>query len=190
MRRVHGGSDELSPPTPGSFRKRVEQWPDPVVHHLTHHQCGGGAFDTFDVQNVPGHPIQIVGVLGCHVDEQVGDTAESVHLEHLGYRVQRRPDPVEFALRDVGEHVGLQRITQHSWIDPAFERTQRPGLVELAQPCLNGVAGQPCSFGYRHHGGAWIVGQCGQDSSVDPVGSVCAWQSANLPVIPTAKRGA
>lgn len=172
------------------LREGVEQWPHPVVHHFAHHQGRGGAFDALDVQDVPGDAIQIVGVPGRDVDEQVGDTAEAVHFEDLGYRVECGSDAVEFALGDVGEHVRLQRIPEDGRVDAAFERAQRPRLVELAQACLNSVAGQTCSIGHRQDGGTWVVGQGGQDSRVDPVGSVCAWHSAHLPLVHTRRRGA
>ena len=50
---------------------RGKQLGNAPLHEFSHHQRCPGAFDTVDVEDLPCDPIQIVGVTGDHVHDEV-----------------------------------------------------------------------------------------------------------------------
>nr|UNG43166.1 hypothetical protein [Mycolicibacterium neoaurum] len=141
----------------------------PVVDEAAHHQPRGGLLDPVDVQDLAGDAIQIVGVTGDDVHQQVGDPTESVHLKHFRDTFESVADGTQLALGDSHHDECGQRVAERRRIDPALKRLQNPAGLHPGQPCVNRVARQSRRVGQRHHGRPRIHDQCAQNPSVDVV---------------------
>ena len=63
-----------------ALRRPVEQWSDAVVDELAHHQCGVGPFHPRDREDLPGDPIEVVGVAGDDLNQEVNRAGDALHL--------------------------------------------------------------------------------------------------------------
>lgn len=85
--------------------------------------------DSVDAEDPAGDAVEVVGVVGDDMDEEVGDAAESVHFDDLRNSVECLCDLRQLALSDAGEDEGGQRVAEGGENLRAIESTA--GLVGI-----------------------------------------------------------
>jgi hypothetical protein len=99
----------------------AQQGGDAVADEFSHDECGVGAFDLGDGQDLARDAVQVIGVGGDRVDEQVGLPADPVDLQDFRDAGERRGDLVEAALGDLDGDEGGQGVPQQSGRDLTLE---------------------------------------------------------------------
>ncbi len=129
-----------------------QQRGDAVADEFAHDECGVGALDAGDREDLPGDAVQVVGVGGDHVHQQVGLPADPVDLQDLGDAGERGGHLVETPLGDLGGDVGGERVAEDRGRDLALERVDDALLLKAGKPRLDSVTGQPGLVGERDRG--------------------------------------
>lgn len=161
-------------------RDPAQQRGDAVADELAHDERGAGALDAGDRQDVPGDAVQVVGVGGGDVHQQVRLPADPVNLQDLGDARERRGDVVKPPLGDLGGDVSGERVAEDRGRDLALQRVEHAALLQPGEPGLNGVARQPGLVRQRDGRGAWLPDQGEEQPGVGRINAVPVAHNAHL----------
>lgn len=150
----------------------VEQGCDSVADEFAHDECGVGALDSRDCQDLACDTVEVVCVDCDHVNQKVGLSAESVDLKHLGDLVERCCHRVKLSLHDLRHEERGHGIADYRWIDAPFERVEGAVPFQARESCLYGIAGQADPVGECDGSGARVLGEAEQNAGVRGVDAI------------------
>jgi hypothetical protein len=147
----------------------LQQGRQAVRDELTHDERDVRPLHPRRGEDVPGDPVEVVGVDGDHLHHEVARPGQPAHLGHLGDRGEGRADLGEAPLVDLRVDERPQRVAQAGRVDAAFERPQDTALLEPREPGLHRVAGQAQPLGQRDRRRPWVFPQRLEQARVDLV---------------------
>src|SRR5690606_15872765 len=154
----------------------------PVTHELPHHQAGVGALDSRDGEDTTGDAVEIVSVLGDHVDHQVHRSGNTANLQHFGNFSECSGNLVEPVLGHLGGDERGERIPQRSRRNAALERIE-DALLHAGEPGLGRVAGDADAVSKGESGRAGVLSQLQQDLGIDRVDWTIMGHCAHLSAV-------